>query len=108
VCGNVGSTAALQPADRELTFFCRHKRASLPPGVTPEHFDMKSPRQLARNALCWADDNCAKAGPLMATADMIATMATVDVRMPRSSMSKVPPKQPYRAVPNCHLKRNLP
>jgi hypothetical protein len=96
VCGSVGSTAALQPAERESTFFCRQTRASLPPGVTPEHFDMKSLRQLARNALCWADVIWAKAGPLIATADMIATKATVDVRMPDPPMSKVPPGNPIQ------------
>ena len=50
--GKVAVTAVLQPADNAATFFCRHCNASLPPGVTPEHFDMKSLRQFARIALC--------------------------------------------------------
>jgi hypothetical protein len=48
----VALTAVLQAADRPATFFCRHISASLPPGVTPEHFAMKSDRQAARMALC--------------------------------------------------------
>jgi hypothetical protein len=48
----VALTAVLQAGARLATFFCRHISASLPPGVTPEHFDMKSDRQLARMALC--------------------------------------------------------
>jgi len=50
--GKVALTAVLQPDDNVATFFCRHCSASLPPGVTPEHFDMKSLRQFARIALC--------------------------------------------------------
>ena len=53
--GIVALTAVLHAGDRPATFFCRHISASLPPGVMPEHFDVKSDRQLARMALCcWA------------------------------------------------------
>lgn len=48
----VALTAVLQADDRLATFFCRHVSASLPPGVTPEHFAMKSARQAARMAFC--------------------------------------------------------
>jgi hypothetical protein len=37
--------------------------ASLPPGVTPEHFDWKSERQLPRMALCCSLVICACALP---------------------------------------------
>jgi hypothetical protein len=58
----------LQAGDRLATFFCRQPRASLPPGVTPEHFDMKSERQLARRALCCSALSCALAGSAMVKA----------------------------------------
>jgi hypothetical protein len=47
--GRVWLTAALQAGDRLSTFFCRQTSASLP--RMPEHFDMASLRQFARNAL---------------------------------------------------------
>jgi hypothetical protein len=50
--GSVALTAVLQPGDKVSTFFWRHVSASLPPGLTPAHFDMKSLRQFARMALC--------------------------------------------------------
>lgn len=59
--GKVALTAVLQAEDRLPTFFCRQVSASWPPGVTPEHFDMKSERQLALIALCCADVTCAAA-----------------------------------------------
>jgi hypothetical protein len=59
--GNVALTAVLQAADRPATFFCRQASASLPPGVTPEHFDMKSERQEDLIAFCCADVTCAMA-----------------------------------------------
>jgi hypothetical protein len=55
----VARTADWQALDRLPKFFCRHIRASLPPGVTPEQCDMKSERQLARSALCCALVICA-------------------------------------------------
>lgn len=61
VQGIVTLTAVLQAADRLATFFCKQTRASLPPGVTPEHFDMKSERQEARMALCCSAVTCARA-----------------------------------------------
>jgi hypothetical protein len=48
----VALTAVLQAGDRLATLVWRHCNASLPPGVTPEHFDMKSDRQAPRMALC--------------------------------------------------------
>lgn len=42
---------------------CRHCRASLPPGVTPEQFEMKSERQAERMALRCASVGCASAVP---------------------------------------------
>ncbi len=59
--GIVALTAVLQAGARLATFFCRQSRASLPPGVTPEHFDMKSERQFARMALCCSAVTCAVA-----------------------------------------------
>jgi hypothetical protein len=52
--GMVSFTTLWQAADRLATFFCRQVSASLPPGDTPEQCDMKSERQFARIALCWA------------------------------------------------------
>jgi hypothetical protein len=40
----------------------------LPPGVTPEHFDMKSLRQFARIALCCSAVTCAVAVPIVMAA----------------------------------------
>ena len=57
--GMVELTAVLQPEERLATFLCKQTSASLPPGLTPEHFDMKSERQLDRIALCWALVICA-------------------------------------------------
>ena len=48
----VALTAVLQAGDRLATLVCRHCSASLPPGVMPEHFDMKSDRHEPRTALC--------------------------------------------------------
>ncbi len=59
--GRVARTAVWQPGDSFATFFCRHISASLPPGWTPEQFDMKSERQLERMALCCAEVGCAAA-----------------------------------------------
>lgn len=59
--GSVALTTVLQAGLRLATFFCRQVRASLPPGDTPEHFDMKSERQLARMALCCSGVICAMA-----------------------------------------------
>jgi stress-induced morphogen len=56
-------TTVLQPVDRVLTFFWRQAKASLPPGDTPEHFDMKSLRQFARSALCCSAESWAAATP---------------------------------------------
>src|ERR1700759_4330808 len=47
-------TTCLQAPDRPATFRCRQASASLPPGVTPEHFAMKSERQACFIALCCA------------------------------------------------------
>ncbi len=60
--GMVALTAVLQAGDRLATLVCRQTSASLPPGVTPEHFDMKSDRQLERMALCCSAVTCAAAG----------------------------------------------
>jgi hypothetical protein len=57
--GIVTLTAVLQAGERLATFFCRQLSASLPPGVTPEHFDMKSERQAERMALCCSVVGCA-------------------------------------------------
>jgi hypothetical protein len=59
--GIVALTAVLQAGARLPTFFCRQVSASLPPGVTPEHFDMKSERQFERIALCCSGVTCALA-----------------------------------------------
>src|SRR4029079_19494000 len=57
--GRVAFTAVLHAGDKPPTFFCRHSNAALPPGVTPEHFDMKSLRQLERIAPCCSAVTCA-------------------------------------------------
>jgi hypothetical protein len=62
----VALTAFLQLGERPATFFCRQARASLPPGVTPEHFEVKSERQDERMALCCALVTWAFAIPLRA------------------------------------------
>jgi hypothetical protein len=72
--GIVALTAVLQAGDRLATFFCRQASASRPPGLTPEHFDMKSERQDERMALCWADVSCA-AAPSMETVSVKAAAA---------------------------------
>lgn len=59
--GIVALTAVLQPGERFSTFFCKQASASLPPGVTPEHFDVKSERQFDRTALCCSEVVCAPA-----------------------------------------------
>ena len=71
----VALTAVLQPGARSATFFCRHCSASLPPGVTPLHFAMKSERQLARMALCCSGVTCATA-LLVKAAKAIAAAAS--------------------------------
>jgi hypothetical protein len=68
----VALTAVLQASDRLATLVCRQTSASLPPGVTPEHFDMKSERQLLRMALCCSGVTCAAAGPVRAASTMAA------------------------------------
>jgi hypothetical protein len=80
----VALTAALQLADRPSTFFCKQANASLPPGVTPEHFDMKSLRQFERSALCCALDNCAAAGAETAITAIVAKTAPANrlIRIP--------------------------
>src|ERR1700741_3641158 len=50
----VALTTCLQAGDRPATFRCRQASASLPPGVTPEHFAMKSERPASFSALCCA------------------------------------------------------
>jgi hypothetical protein len=57
----VALTAVLQAGDKAATLVCKHCSASLPPGVTPEHFDMKSDRQAPRMALCCSGVTCATA-----------------------------------------------
>jgi hypothetical protein len=76
--GMVALTTFLQAGARLATFFCRQLRASLPPGETPEHFDMKSERQLARRALCCSDVTCALAGA--AIVKVIAPTAAASAR----------------------------
>jgi hypothetical protein len=82
-------TTALQPADRVATFFWRQAKASLPPGDTPEHFDMKSPRQLERSALCCSAETCAVATPVKAS--RIAAAANAPVKW----VCVVPKASPY-------------
>src|SRR4051794_26714735 len=50
--GAIALTAVRQAGESAAELRCRHCSASAPPGVTPEHFDMKSERQEARIALC--------------------------------------------------------
>jgi hypothetical protein len=71
----VALTTALQLADSVPTFFWRQARASLPPGDTPEHFDMKSLRQFARSALCCSAETWAAAAPGKASVIVIAANA---------------------------------
>jgi hypothetical protein len=54
-------TALWQPGESLATLRWRHCRASAPPGLTLEQFDMKSERQLLRSAFCWAWVGCAMA-----------------------------------------------
>jgi hypothetical protein len=48
--GVIALTAVLQDPERLARLRLRHSSASLPPGVTPEQFAMKSERQEARIA----------------------------------------------------------
>ena len=57
----VALTAVLQAGDRLATLVCRQTNASLPPGLTPEHFDMNSERQFERMVLCCSGVTCAAA-----------------------------------------------
>ncbi|HVV79659.1 MAG TPA: hypothetical protein VHD59_08605 [Pseudolabrys sp.] len=68
--GRVWLTAALQAGDRLLTFFCRQTSASWP--RMPEHFDMASLRQFARNALWTSLEICAVAAPIVMTPNAMA------------------------------------
>src|SRR6185312_405298 len=61
--GMVAPTTRLQAGERPEMFCCRHSSASLAPGCTPEHFDMKSLRQFWRIAFC-----CDGVGPDCAAA----------------------------------------
>jgi hypothetical protein len=66
-------TALLQPGESTATFFCKQPSASLPPGATPEHRDMKSDRQADFIAFCWAAVSLgATAAGLAAAADFTA------------------------------------
>lgn len=56
--GEIALTAAWQPPESLPRLRLRHSRASLPPGVTPEQFAMKSERQFARMALVCAGVGC--------------------------------------------------
>jgi hypothetical protein len=68
--GRVALTTVLQAGDRLLTFFCRQASASLP--RKPEHFDIASLRQFARNALCCSGVTCAVAVPQTISANASA------------------------------------
>lgn len=71
----VALTAVLQAGDRLATLVCRQTSASLPPGVTLEHFDMKSDRQLERMALCCSGVTWAAAAPVKAASAIAASGA---------------------------------
>ena len=86
----VALTAVLQAGARLATFFCRHSSASLPPGVTPEHFDMKSDRQLARMALCCSAVTCANAPVAGASAQATAASPMKLVRRMMVSPESTP------------------
>ncbi len=84
--GMVALTAVLQADDRPATFFCRHCKASRPPGVTPEHFAMKSDRHEARMALCCSGVTCASA-PAVNPASRMAAAAGAKARAKTHGMS---------------------
>jgi stress-induced morphogen len=107
----------LQAGARLATFFCRQAKASLPPGETPEHFDMKSERQLARRALCCSALTCAPAGSAIVQA--IAPIAAASAKnhacrifISLSSLSRRPRAKLYhrrrRAVRWTFLRVNFP
>jgi stress-induced morphogen len=75
--GIVALTAVLQAGDRPATFFCRQASASALPGVTPEHFAMKSERQFDRSALCWAELSWAAAPSIKAESASAAAAAAI-------------------------------
>jgi hypothetical protein len=54
----IALTAVLQDPESLPRLRLRHSKASLPPGVTPEQFAMKSERQDERMALIWSGDGC--------------------------------------------------
>jgi hypothetical protein len=66
--GLIALTAALQDGDNLAVFLRKQLSASMPPGVTPEQFAMKSERQFERMALvCAAEGCCACAGTAVRT-----------------------------------------
>jgi hypothetical protein len=85
----VALTAVLQAGARLATFFFRQASASLPPGVTPEHFDMKSDRQDERMALCWSAVICAVAIFVKAVSVIATTTTTGMIVKPKRFIGKV-------------------
>ncbi|MGE3149794.1 MAG: hypothetical protein AB7K04_12075, partial [Pseudorhodoplanes sp.] len=84
-------TAPWQPGDSEAMLLFRQVSASMPPGVTPRHFDMKSERQLERMASRWAAVGCcAGAGAPLSTATIALASAPAipDIKRLRMAASE--------------------
>jgi hypothetical protein len=75
-CAVTALTALLQEADSFAVFCCRHWKAAIPPGCTPEQCDMKSERQEVRMASRCASVACARAGDTLSVAPRMAANAT--------------------------------
>jgi hypothetical protein len=66
--GVIAATALRHAGESFAELRCRHRKASAPPGVTPEQSDMKSDRHDERIAFCCsAVGCCAAAGGTNAT-----------------------------------------
>jgi hypothetical protein len=87
----VALTAVLQAGDRLPTLVCKHCSASLPPGVTPEHFDMKSDRQAPRMALCCLGVTWAVTWAVAAVANAANATVVANARDQRLGRIMVPP-----------------
>jgi hypothetical protein len=88
--GMIALTAVLQELDSLARFRFRHSNASLPPGVTPEQFAMKSERQDERIALVWSGVGCCARTPSAVKSRTSVPMA----RQAPADRDEIPMKSP--------------
>ena len=75
--GVIALTAVLHDPESLARLRLRHSSASLPPGVTPEQFAMKSERQEARIAAIRSCDGCCARAPGPMSSRRTATLAGI-------------------------------